>query len=107
MTAELAGNYQSKSTYGFLDIDPIWHMSVGVQKQLFDKKASLKLNLSDVFFTNNVDAVTLLSGYGERFLQNRDTRVGTLSFSYRFGKTQVPGSRRRNGGAEEEKRRAG
>lgn len=107
VTAEFTGNYQGKSTYGFLDIDPIWSMGLGVQKQLFDKKASLKLNISDVFFTNSVDAVTLLSGYGEHFLQSRDTRVGTLSFTYRFGKTQVPGSRRRSGGAEDEKRRAG
>ncbi len=107
ITAEFTGNYQGKSTYGFLDIDPIWSMGLGVQKQLLEKKASLKLNISDVFFTNSVDAVTLLSGYGERFLQTRDTRVGTLSFTYRFGKTQVPGSRRRSGGAEDEKRRAG
>lgn len=107
MTAEFTGNYQGKSTYGFLDIDPIWSMGLGVQKQFLEKKASLKLNVSDVFFTNGVDAFTLLSGYGERFLQTRDTRVGTLSFSYRFGKTQVPGSRRRSGGAEDEKRRAG
>lgn len=107
VTAEFIGNYQGKSTYGFLEIDPIWSMGLGVQKQLFDKKASLKLNVSDVFFTNGIDAFTLLSGYGEHFLQTRDTRVGTLSFTYRFGKTQVPGSRRRSGGAEDEKRRAG
>jgi outer membrane receptor protein involved in Fe transport len=107
LTAEFTGNYQSKSTYGFLEIDPIWFLGLGVQKQLFDKKASLKLNVNDVFYTNGIDAFTLLTGYGERFLQTRDTRVGTLSFTYRFGKTQVPGSRRRNGGAEDEKRRAG
>ncbi|HYK77573.1 MAG TPA: TonB-dependent receptor [Daejeonella sp.] len=105
-TAEINANYQSKSTYGFLEIDPVWSMGVGVQKQFLNKKASLKLNVSDVFFTNATNAVTLLSGYGETFAQNRDTRVGTISFSYRFGKSQVAGARKRNGGAEEEKRRA-
>ncbi|MES3017560.1 MAG: TonB-dependent receptor [Bacteroidota bacterium] len=107
LSAEFTGNYQGKSTYGFLEIDPIWSMGLGVQQQLFEKRASLKLNVTDMFFTNGIDAYTLLSGYGEHFLQTRDTRVGTLSFTYRFGKTQVPGSRRRSGGAEDEKRRAG
>jgi outer membrane receptor protein involved in Fe transport len=106
LTAELTGNYQSKSTYGFLEIDPIWFVGMGVQKQLFAKKASLKLSVNDVFYTNGIDAFTLLSGYGEHFMQTRDTRVGTLSFTYRFGKTQVPAASRRNGGAEDEKRRA-
>ena len=105
-TAELSGNYQGKSTYGFLEIDPVWSMGLGLQKQFWQKKASLKLNVSDVFFTNNTNAVTLLSGYGETFIQNRDSRVGTLSFTYRFGKSQAPASRRKNGGAEEEKQRA-
>ena len=105
-TAEVTGNYQSKATYGFLEIDPIWSMGLGVQKQFLQKKASLKLNVSDVFFTNRVNAVTLLTGYGEAFFQDRDTRVGTLSFTYRFGNAQGPPSRRRNGGAEEEKQRA-
>ncbi len=107
LTGEFTGNYQSKSTYGFLEIDPIWFMGLGVQKQLFEKKATLKLSVNDVFYTNGIDAFTLLSGYGEHFLQTRDTRVGTLSFTYRFGKSQVPGARRRSGGAEDEKRRAG
>ncbi len=106
-TAELTADYQSKSTYGFLEINPIYSMGLGIQKQFLNKKASLKLNVTDVFFTNKVNAVTLLSGYGETFFQNRDSRVGTLSFTYRFGKSQVPGARKRNGGAEDEKRRAG
>jgi hypothetical protein len=43
----------------------------------------------------------------ERFYQRRDSRVGTLSFSYRFGNDKVAPTKRRSGGAEEEKRRAG
>ena len=105
-TAEVTGNYQSRSYYGPLDIKGNWGLTVGVQKQLLDKKASLRLSVSDIFYTTKVDAFTLLSGYGEQFYQSRDTRVGTLSFSYRFGRSQVASSRR-TGAADEEKRRAG
>ncbi|RPE08792.1 TonB-dependent receptor [Chitinophaga lutea] len=103
---EVIGTYQSRSYYGFLDVDGYWAVNVGAQRQLWKKKASLKLNVSDVFFTNKTRAVTRLTGYGERFFQLRDTRVLTLSFTYKFGGSQ-PGARRRTGGAEDEKRRAG
>ncbi|RNI26259.1 TonB-dependent receptor [Rufibacter latericius] len=106
-SAEVIGVFQSREVYGFLDIQPIRHLSLGVQKQLWDKKANIKLNVADVFYSNKVRATTELSGYFERFYQRRDTRVATLSFTYRFGKNQVAPARRRTGGAEDEKRRAG
>ncbi|MES2650492.1 MAG: TonB-dependent receptor [Bacteroidota bacterium] len=105
-TAEVTGNYQSRTYYGPLDIKGNWGLTVGVQKQLLDKKASLRLSVSDVFYTTKLDAYTLLNGYEEQFYQSRDARVGTLSFSYRFGRSQVASSRR-VGAADEEKRRAG
>lgn len=105
-TFEIIGNYQSRTFYGPLDIRGNWALSLGAQKQMFSKMASLKLSVSDVFFTNRIDAYTRLTGYGERFFQSRDSRVATLSFSYRFGKSQVSNSRR-TGAADEEKRRAG
>lgn len=105
-TAEVIGNYQSRTYYGPLDIKGNWGLAVGVQKQLFARKATLKLSVSDVFYTTKVDAYTLLAGYGEQFYQSRDSRVATLSFSYRIGRAQVA-SARRTGAADEEKRRAG
>lgn len=105
-SAEVTGNFQSRTYYGPLDIRGNWGITVGLQKQLLAKKASLRLSVSDVFYSNKIDAYTLLTGYGEQFYQSRDTRVGTLSFSYRFGRSQVASSRR-VGAADEEKRRAG
>jgi len=105
-TAEVTGNYQSRSYYGPLDIKGNWSLAVGVQKQILDKKGSLKFNVSDVFYSSKVNAYTALTGYTEQFYQSRDSRVGTVSFSYRFGRSQVASSKR-VGAADEEKRRAG
>lgn len=105
-SAEVVGVYRSREVYGFLDIEPIWFLSGGVQKQLWDKKANIKLNVTDPFYTNKVRATTVLTGYSENFFQRRESRVVTLSFTYRFGHSQVAPSRRRTGGAEDEKRRA-
>lgn len=106
LTAEINAFYNSKSLYGFLDINDIWSMSLGIQKQFLNKKANLKFNISDALYSNKVNGNTRLTGYGEEFFQRRDTRVGTLSFTYKFGKTQGQGAPRKTGGAEEEKRRA-
>ncbi|MHC2992281.1 hypothetical protein OB13_12015, partial [Pontibacter sp. HJ8] len=106
-SAELTGVYRGKEVYGFLDVDPVWFVSAGVQKQFWDKKASLKLNVTDAFYTNKVHGATELTRYSENFYQRRDSQVATLSFNYRFGQGKEAPSRRRTGGAEEEKNRAG
>jgi len=105
ISAEVTASYQSRNYYGPLDIKANWALTAGVQKQMLHKKATLKFSVSDIFYTSKTDAYTRLTGYGEQFYQSRDTRVGTLSFSYRMGRSQVAASRR-TGAADEEKRRA-
>ncbi|HEY0899303.1 MAG TPA: outer membrane beta-barrel family protein [Sphingobacteriaceae bacterium] len=105
-TAEVVGTYRAREVYGFLVVKPITFVSAGIQRQLWNKKASVKLNVSDIFYTQKVNGSTVLTGYQENFFQQRDARVATLNFTYRFGKNQNGPSRRNTGGAEEEKRRA-
>ncbi|WP_379091368.1 hypothetical protein [Pedobacter sp. UC225_65] len=82
-------------------------VSFGITKtDIREERGPLKLSVSDVFYATKTDAYTKLTGYSEQFYQSRDTRVGTLSFTYRFGGPQVSSSRR-VGAADEEKRRAG
>ncbi|RBL90199.1 TonB-dependent receptor [Chitinophaga flava] len=106
-TLEITGSYDSPSYYGFLDLKDFWFVNIGAQRQLWHKKASLKLNLSDVFGSSRTSAFTRLTGYGETFLQRRDSRVLTFTFNYKFGKSTGNSSSKKTGGAEEEKRRAG
>ena len=103
-SAELIGAFRSSEIYGFLDVEPFWMLSAGVQKQFWDKQGSLKLNVSDLFSTAKTRATTRLTGYSENFFQRRDSQVVNLSFTYRFG-SQVAPARQRTGGAEEEKSR--
>ncbi|WP_170123368.1 outer membrane beta-barrel family protein [Pedobacter nutrimenti] len=103
---ELIGSYQTKSNYGFMAVDGVWFVNIGVQKQLWNKKVFLKFNLSDAFYTNKTSASTKLTGYSEHFTVRRDTRTGTLSLSYKFG-GNGSSTKRKTGGADEEKRRAG
>ncbi|MBN8823717.1 MULTISPECIES: outer membrane beta-barrel protein [unclassified Spirosoma] len=106
-TADLGGFYQSHQLYGFFDIRPQGQLNVGLQKSMWAKKGVLKLNMTDIFYTSPLRATSTYNNYIEQLNQRQDTRVATISFSYRFGSDTVTPSRRRTGGAEDEKRRAG
>ncbi|MBD2700470.1 outer membrane beta-barrel protein [Spirosoma sp. BT702] len=106
-TADLSGRYQSRELYGFLDIRPLGQLNVAVQKSMWGKKGTLRMNVTDIFYTNPVHATAAYANYVERFNQRQDTRIATASFTYRFGSDTIAPSRRRTGGAEDEKRRAG
>ncbi|RYU79059.1 TonB-dependent receptor [Hymenobacter persicinus] len=106
-SAEVNGMYQSREQYGFFDLRPNGQLSLGVQKAVWDRKGTLKLNATDILFTNKTRAISAYDNYVERFYQRGDQRIVTLAFSYRFGNDKLAPSRRRSGGAEDEKRRAG
>ncbi|PJJ60182.1 TonB-dependent receptor domain-containing protein [Hymenobacter chitinivorans] len=106
-SADLNANYQSRELSGFFDTRPYGQVAFGIQKSLWERKANLKLNVTDAFYTGAIRATSTYDNYVERFYQRGDFRVATLAFSYRFGNDKLAPARRRSGGAEDEKRRAG
>jgi Outer membrane protein beta-barrel family/Carboxypeptidase regulatory-like domain/TonB-dependent Receptor Plug Domain len=106
-SAELSGNYQARQLYGYMELEPTWMVNIGIQKNLFDKRATLRLNATDIFWHGYPSATSRYNDYTEFFVSRRDTRQVALSFTYRFGKRTVPPSARHNGGAEDEKKRVG
>jgi len=89
-----------------MDVQPVWMINAGIQKNLFDKRATLRLNIQDIFWKGYPRATSVYTGYREDFIAERETRVANISFTYRFGKRTIPQNRRHSSGAEEEKRRA-
>lgn len=106
-SAEINGSYRAPELYGFMQVKSTGSLSTGVQKTILNRKGTLRLNVTDILYTQRSRAVTTFRDYEESFKVERESRVATLAFSYRFGNTKVPGARRRTGGAEEEKQRAG
>ena len=106
MSAELGLFYQAQQLYAYMDVNPVWSLNAGLQKNFWDKKATIRLNIQDIFWTSYPSATSTYTGYQEDFVAERDTRQATVAFTYRFGKKTVAPVRRRQGGAEDEKRRA-
>lgn len=104
-TFELTGSFRSRELYAFDSIRPIWTMGAGIQKKVWDNRGSVRLNITDIFFTNGIRADVAFTDYKEYFDVKRETRVATLSFTYKFGKASVPAGRRRGSGADDLKSR--
>src|SRR5690606_35617093 len=106
-SGELGFWYQARQLYGFMDVQPVYMLNAGIQRHFFDRQATVRLNVQDIFWTGYPSATSIYTGYREDFTAIRDTRQATIAFTYRFGNKSVTPLRQRSGGAEEEKRRAG
>lgn len=105
LTAELSGSYESPIDYGTLSIGNRYYVDMGISKSLFNKKASLKIAMSDVFNTMESNITSAYPGLKYDLYQKNDTQLGRISFSYRFGKNEIKPARRRSVGTESEQGR--
>ncbi len=107
-SAELSGFYRSGGVEGVILFKPMGMVSMGVGKQVFKNKGTVKLNVRDVFFTQRFSATSKYGNVDAAFQNQNDSRVVNLSFSYRFSKGKVNGGpKRRAGGAGDEQNRVG
>lgn len=97
--------YHTPEVYAFDSIRTIAFTGIALQKKFKEGKCLLKMALTDVFFSNGIRANVAFTDYRESFVVRRDTRVATVSFTYKFGKASVQANRRRTGGAEDLKSR--
>ncbi|MGY6559329.1 MAG: TonB-dependent receptor domain-containing protein [Nitritalea sp.] len=67
------------------EIEPIWGINMGLRKDLFNKKATVSVNVSDIFNTRIFRIRTTDENFDFQRLFNRETRIGTIAFTYRFG----------------------
>ncbi|WP_257658659.1 TonB-dependent receptor [Parapedobacter lycopersici] len=84
-SAEASVNYQSALVYSIYRISMRWAVDAGLSKSFLDKKASLKLSVSDMFNTRAYDVKTSYANLNVLVNQRPETRVARLTFTYNFG----------------------
>ena len=104
-SAELSGFYRSSGIEGQIIIKPMGQLNAGVQKQVLKNKGTLKLNVRDMLYTMRAKGEINFQRTEASFRQERDSRVVTLSFGYRFGKPINGVQKRKTGGAVTEQNR--
>lgn len=100
-SVQAQGNYRGPIVLPQGQIEPQWSLNMGVRKDVFNGKGTVSLNVSDIFNTRNFRITTEDARFTQYRKFQRETRVGTLSFTYRFGgfkeKKDERGSRREGG----------
>jgi len=91
---------------GQIIIQPLGQVSAGIGKQVLKNKGTLKFNVRDIFYTNKATGDINFENTMAHFVNTRDSRVASLSFTYRFGKPiKDAKQRRKSGGADDEQNR--
>lgn len=102
-TAEASLNYQSPLVYSIYRIGTQWSIDAGLNKSFYNKKANLKLSVSDIFDTRIQDVRTNYANLNVVVNQKNETRVARLTFTYNFGNMKN-GARRTDTQSEEKSR---
>ncbi|MBD2768681.1 TonB-dependent receptor [Hymenobacter sp. BT664] len=104
-SAEVSAQYSSATAAGLGVRRPTGQVAVGVQQTLWAEKATLRLGVQDLFYTSRFGTRTQYQNLDVATAWRRDSRVVTLTASYRFGtRTAAPS---RATGLEEEQARQG
>ncbi|HMH20563.1 MAG TPA: TonB-dependent receptor [Puia sp.] len=103
--AEISGFYRTKGVEGQVIVNPMGQASATVSKKLLSDKASIKLGIRDIFYTQQVKGYINFQQTEATFHNSRDSRQVSMTFSYRFGKPLKSTAGRRHSGAGDEQNR--
>jgi len=105
-TAELSGWYNSPTIWqGTMKSKAMGGMDLGLQKTLFNNKATLKASMGDILKTMRWKGTSNFAGQYMLASGRWESRVFRLNFTYRFGNAQVKAARQRKAALEEESKR--
>jgi iron complex outermembrane receptor protein len=105
-TAELSGWFNGPSVWGATwKTKPQGGVDLGFQKQLLQKRMTVKVSATDIFHTA---PWTATSDFGGLYIKGSgawESRTFRVSMTYRFGSNQVKAARQRQTGLETEAKR--
>lgn len=103
---QLGGFFLFPHWASITEIEELWAINWGVQKDIADRKGNIRLSVNDIFYTQYPKGRTNFGGIDDHFISYRDSRYASLSFSWKFGKLSVRPARRRQNAIQDELNRA-
>ncbi|MBC7722879.1 MAG: TonB-dependent receptor, partial [Pedobacter sp.] len=110
------GNGFIAEVNGFYNSPTIWQgtftskaqggVDAGMQKNIWQGKATIKASVTDIFLTQAFNAENNFAGQKSNVFIQNENRQFKINFTYRFGSNQVKAARNRSTGAEEESKRS-
>lgn len=107
-SGELSGFYRHKSLAGLSEMEPVYQIALGLQKQVMKGKGTVRLNVRDPFAWQKFQGINKYGKIDGSFISRPDIRQVTGTFTWRFGNSsQQNQPRRRSSGSQDEQNRAG
>lgn len=97
---QVSGFYRAPEEFIQGRFSGFWFTDVAVKKTILDGKGSLTLNLRDVFDTREFAFSIDDPGFVQERYRKRESRNLFLTFTYKFGRLEIKGDRRRGRGGD-------
>jgi len=105
-SAELSGWYNGPAFWAATwKTSPQWSMDLGLQKTFFNKNLTVKVAVTDIFYTAPWKATNNFGGLNIAANGNWESRTFRLTVNWRFGSNQISASRERKTASESESKR--
>ncbi|MBW7936323.1 MAG: outer membrane beta-barrel protein, partial [Flavobacteriales bacterium] len=88
MDLQLTVDVRGPMTFAQGRMAEMWGIDLGYRYDFLKGKASITLNLTDIFNTRRFYVDSRGDNFTGTVLRKRETRVATIQFTYRFGKQQ-------------------
>lgn len=105
-SVEVGGWLDGPGIYGLIRTSLMGAPTVGVQKNFWNKKANIKLNVQDPFARNRFKGETHFEDINLNLYSKWPSRQVRVAFSYRFGNQNLK-TRQRNTGSDDLQQRVG
>lgn len=105
LTCEITTVYNAPNVSGLVETRALGSVNAGLQKKMLDGKGSLRLSVTDMFYTNRARIGVAYPGLAAYFYNYPETTVMRLNFTYNIGRAGEV--MRRRGGQDEERKRVG
>jgi len=86
---QLNANYESPKVVAQGNLKESYWIDVALKKTFWKNKATLVINCSDVLKTRVFVTNLNMADYGQTINRVKETRIGNITFTYRFGKSDV------------------
>lgn len=90
-SVQINGNYEAPKVAAQGTLQEVYWLDIAVRKNLLKNKATLTVNVSDILNTRKYTTVFDYPAYTQTTYRDRETRIGNISFTYRFGRSESSG----------------
>lgn len=85
VTLQFMADYRGPVVMPQGEVDPIWGINIGAKRDILKNRGTISVNVTDIFNTRIYNVRTSDIEFSQVRMFNMETRIGTLSFTYRFG----------------------